>query len=329
MSKIICDVCGTKYPDTVEACPICGYGRAAEPEQAPDPVPTEDMEMDMAMQYEARPKVRGGRFSKSNVRKRNQNNLIYEEEAVPEEPEVEYADETFEEPVQEKPGTALNVLLVVVILVLLVLTGYIFSTIFLPRILEIGDQNTQPTVVTEAIETEAPTVPPVPCTGLEFVDYTPDKAIMLESVGQMYLLNVKAMPENTTDTMTYASSDENVVTVNEEGRVTAVGEGAAVVTVYCGDVTLECQIICSITEEETGAPTEGATEEPTEAPTEPGVQKTVTNAYVNIRSGAGTEHEKVGEYKKGDVVTIYETKMAGGRNWGRTDDGWICMDYVK
>ena len=321
MSKIICDVCGTKYPDTMETCPICGYGQAAEPVQAPDPVPTEDMDME----YEARPKVRGGRFSKSNVRKRNQNSPVYEEEPVSPELEVEYADESFEEPEKEKSGTALNVLLVAVILVLLVLTGYIFSTIFLPRILEIGDQGTETTIQTEPVETEIPTLPPVPCTGLEFADHSPEDVIILEGVGQMYLLNVMAQPADTTDTMTYQSSDESVITVNEEGRVTAVGEGAAVVTIFCGDVKLECQVVCSVVEDETEAPTE----EPTEAPTEPGVKKTVTNTYVNIRSGAGTEHEKVGEYKKGDVVTIYEEKVAGGRNWGRTDDGWICMDYVK
>ena len=321
MSKIICDVCGTKYPDTMDTCPICGYSQAAEPVQTPDPVPAEDMDME----YEARPKVRGGRFSKSNVRKRNQNNPVYEEEPVSPEPEVEYADETFEEPVKEKSSTALNVLLVAVILVLLVLTGYIFSTIFLPRILEIGDQGTEPTVQTDPIETEAPTLPPVPCTGLEFADHSSEDVIILEGVGQMYLLNVMAQPADTTDIMTYQSSDESVITVNEEGRVTAVGEGAAVVTIFCGDIKLECQVVCSVVEDETEAPTE----EPTEAPTEPGVQKTVTNSFVNIRSGAGTEHEKVGEYKKGDVVTIYEEKMAGGRKWGRTDDGWICMDYVK
>ena len=25
MSKIICDICGTTYPDTSECCPICGF----------------------------------------------------------------------------------------------------------------------------------------------------------------------------------------------------------------------------------------------------------------------------------------------------------------
>ena len=29
MSKIICDVCGTSYPDTAEQCPICGCSRDA------------------------------------------------------------------------------------------------------------------------------------------------------------------------------------------------------------------------------------------------------------------------------------------------------------
>ena len=29
MSKIICDICGTTYPDTAEQCPICGCPRDA------------------------------------------------------------------------------------------------------------------------------------------------------------------------------------------------------------------------------------------------------------------------------------------------------------
>ena len=29
MSKIICDVCGTSYPDTADCCPICGCPRDA------------------------------------------------------------------------------------------------------------------------------------------------------------------------------------------------------------------------------------------------------------------------------------------------------------
>ena len=30
MNKIICDVCGTAYPETSSQCPICGFARTAE-----------------------------------------------------------------------------------------------------------------------------------------------------------------------------------------------------------------------------------------------------------------------------------------------------------
>ena len=29
MSKIICDICGTTYPDSSDCCPICGYSNDA------------------------------------------------------------------------------------------------------------------------------------------------------------------------------------------------------------------------------------------------------------------------------------------------------------
>ncbi len=55
--------------------------------------------------------------------------------------------------------------------------------------------------------------------------------------------------------------------------------------------------------------------------------KGVINANVlNIRSEPSTTTGKVqGAYNKGDVVTILETK----NGWGRTNKGWIKMDYVN
>ena len=66
MSKIICDVCGTRYPETAEQCPICGHIRTAAGRTAEDV-----FVMDDAL-GETRQKVRGGRFSKSNVKKRTE-----------------------------------------------------------------------------------------------------------------------------------------------------------------------------------------------------------------------------------------------------------------
>ena len=53
--------------------------------------------------------------------------------------------------------------------------------------------------------------------------------------------------------------------------------------------------------------------------------KGVINANgLNIRSEASTDGKVQGTYNKGDVVTILEVK----NGWGRTNKGWVKMDYV-
>ena len=59
------------------------------------------------------------------------------------------------------------------------------------------------------------------------------------------------------------------------------------------------------------------------------VTKTVCTDDLNIRSGAGVQNEKVGEYHRGNKIVILEQTTVNGTAWGRTDLGWICMDYVK
>ena len=66
---------------------------------------------------------------------------------------------------------------------------------------------------------------------------------------------------------------------------------------------------------------------PTQAPGTTSTEniKGVINANgLNIRSEASKEGKVQGSYNKGDVVTILETK----NGWGRTNKGWISMDYV-
>ncbi|MBR3972692.1 MAG: SH3 domain-containing protein [Oscillospiraceae bacterium] len=59
-----------------------------------------------------------------------------------------------------------------------------------------------------------------------------------------------------------------------------------------------------------------------------GTTKTVNTKSLNIRSGPGTNNAKVGTYEKGEKVKILETTMVGSTLWGRTDRGWISLDYV-
>ncbi len=54
-----------------------------------------------------------------------------------------------------------------------------------------------------------------------------------------------------------------------------------------------------------------------------------STAALRIRKGPGTNYDRVGCYTNGNRVTILETQTVGGQKWGRTDKGWICLDYVK
>ena len=269
MSKIICDVCGTRFPESAEQCPICGCVHAAGAKTVADSVILEEPR---AESYE---KVRGGRFSKSNVRKRNKNMVRYEMQAemterFDEDEEEAYSEEENEAVIVTKPRSGsnalINVLLVLVIIALFVVSGYIFVQHFLPGILaqmEPTVPTAEPTVAATAEPTQEPTEEPtVPCTGLVLTNGTTE--VTLNEIGQTWLLNVEVVPADSTDGLVYTSSNEAVALVDASGCITAVGEGEAVVTVVCGSEQIAFQVVCA-----TAPETEPPTEAPTEAPTEP------------------------------------------------------------
>ena len=52
--------------------------------------------------------------------------------------------------------------------------------------------------------------------------------------------------------------------------------------------------------------------------------KITANSGLNIRAGASTSYARVGGYLKGDVVTI----LAESNGFGKTDKGWISLNYT-
>lgn len=55
----------------------------------------------------------------------------------------------------------------------------------------------------------------------------------------------------------------------------------------------------------------------------------VSNDVLRIRNGAGTSYAIVGFLNPGQSVSITEQKTVGATVWGKTEKGWVSMDYVK
>lgn len=389
MAKVICDICGTAYPDTASQCPICGSAKTAASLTAVG---------DAAAETAVKTHVKGGRFSTANVRKRNR--------------AVKKAEEQQPAPVEKKPkekkersNLPLVILLIVLLLAICAVLAYIGIRYFLPA----GTFGSKPTGSTEPSsqteptpstqQTEPSTESSLSCTGITLavneIDFgAPGRAWLLAKE-----LEPKEYKDQLLDQVTYESSDESVASVSDKGRVVAVGPGEAIITVRCGEASAECKIVCSF---ET-APTDPSGSEEGEEKTltldrdditfskkgetfrfdtgsinasqitwtsdneavcivvnglatavghgttdihaefegqtvscvirctftEDSKSGKVTTDSLNIRSSPSTSASAVGYYVKGDKVEIFEEKTGDGLKWGRTDKGWICLDYVS
>lgn len=225
MSKIICDVCGTSYPDTAAQCPICGCVRAADAQ----PVvlgETEDETRDNGTYTY----VKGGRFSKANVRKRNS--------AKPAAPVVTPEEASSDKPANKgKTGKGLVITIIILLLAILAVLTYIAVRFVVPIFF---DNNGA-----EADQKDPPASDmgdqTVACTGLSLSDYSIEFTVM----NDVYTLIATPDPVDTTDTIRFESADETVAEVDADGTVSSIGIGETVITVYCGDQIAECTVTCN------------------------------------------------------------------------------------
>ena len=82
--------------------------------------------------------------------------------------------------------------------------------------------------------------------------------------------------------------------------------------------------------EATQAPTlPPETTAPTEAPEPEGRVGIVTSRRLNVREEPSINAKKIAELSHGAEVLVLEEQQAGGMNWGRIQDGWICLTYVR
>lgn len=78
---------------------------------------------------------------------------------------------------------------------------------------------------------------PAPCTGISLNKSTTS----ITSIGDTETLTATVTPSDTTDQIVWSNSDNTVATVNN-GTVTAVGLGSAVITATCGNYSATCTV---------------------------------------------------------------------------------------
>lgn len=229
MSKVICEICGTAYPDTENECPVCGFEKSESAELAPE-----------SAAAAASAPVKGGRFSKSNVSKKSDG------------PAPRSSTPAKRKGGKKRKSSDVGLIVAIVVLLLAIAgtTGYIYFNYFAPVKAPAEDTNpvettTEPSVQTLPTQTQDTTAAlDLSCTGLTLYE----ESVVLNQAGSQWLLNVVPTPANTTDTITYTSGDESVATVSADGKITAVANGETVITIACGDVRVECRVVCQLAE---------------------------------------------------------------------------------
>lgn len=328
MSMITCGICGTQYPDSENVCPICDTPRDYSANS------TADMNYDVSMEEHTAPPRKKKLFDYDEV--------TGETLSAPQE---ENEEEDYEEYEEEEPesNTGLVVILVIVIALLLLAVGFMFFRFFLPNIIDTEDN--APVAATTPVETAVPTAeteeteePAIPCTDLSI----PGGKVELKQQGQFWLMNVQVFPQNTTDTLTFYSEDETVATVDESGRVSAVGEGKTAIHVVCGDVKLKCSVTVDFSQdeepaEEESVPALSVEEEPSD--TENTKETEAAEATEETEATEATEETKpavsgdtVLKLKKTDItmsVRYSSYQMELDCDIPSEEIKWLTMDSTK
>ncbi|MBE6933726.1 MAG: hypothetical protein E7462_01550 [Ruminococcaceae bacterium] len=227
MSKIICDVCGTSFPETSTNCPICGCAKAPDAQ----PVMTEEtFPVQQKPAADSRPK--GGRFAQNNTRRTAR--------TAPAEVRSNRNRQT--EP--QKNNVALVAVVAVLLVAIIALVGYITIKVFFTGNGGASNSGGTSQVTPSGDEQDPSNGTAVPCTEIKLSS----KVVALSTENELFQISAMLTPQNTSDQLTFTSTNPEVATVEQDGlyaMITGVGYGETTIVATCGNVTVECKVACS------------------------------------------------------------------------------------
>ena len=304
MSKVICDVCGTTFPETANQCPICGSAKNASAQTAAEG--GAQAEAGSTNSY-----VSGGRFSKSNVRKRNKTGQPMPRTAQ-----------------KDQDGEGSNKGLVIIVIALLL--AIIAVVIYLAVTLFGGDKkpdngNKTPsvsqTVQTPDTEPTEPSASETEPTGIPCTDFVLSSTIIeFTDAERSQLLSVNLTPSNTTEKVTFMSMNTAVATVTDGGLVTPVGIGDTTIIITCGDITKECRVFCNFNT--SAEPTDPEPTDPAPGPDDVPEEFMVMNTKYFTSTGVGDVTLPVGKtWKMYSHIAVEASKVV----WTSEDEAYVTI----
>ncbi len=229
MSKVICDVCGTSFPETATHCPICGCAKAPAAQAVSADETQIPQERSTSNTY-----AKGGRFAKDNVKRNSRSRSSA----------GRFSGERSRKNEPQESNKGLIAVVIILLLAIVMVVVYIGVNVFFTDLGGSSDKGGNQTTGSYQQGGDSDIGQSVPCTAVKLNS----KMVELKSENEQYLLAVQKEPENTTDTVTYTSSDPSIVTVDANGLIVPVGYGQATITVTCGTVSEECTVVSTVGE---------------------------------------------------------------------------------
>ena len=236
MDKVICDVCGTTFPETATRCPICGCAKQPDAQTVVVDESQSTRERSAANTYS-----KGGRFAKTNVKNAQQ----AKRNPRPAASSGRFSSDKKQNNQNESGSKGLIAVVIILLLAIVMVVVYIGVKVFFPEMQnDVGQSGNTTTVAPGGDNAKDP----IPCTEIKLNSST----ILLQESNQQFMLQViKKTPENTTDAITFTSDDTAiaaVVATEDESMVaiTPVGYGTTTITVKCGAAEAKCTVVSEV-----------------------------------------------------------------------------------
>ena len=227
--KVICDVCGTTFSETEASCPICGCAAVKPAKSVADDGSVESRQNSTANAY-----AKGGRFSKSNVQRNARSRSS----------EGRFSGDRRRRNEEQQGNKGLIAVVIILLLAIIMVVVYIGVNVLFKDMGGNNDGGNQDTSSQQQIV--GGNDQSIACTSVK----VGSKTVVLDQANESYNLSILLEPQNTTDLVTYTSSDPSIATVDDKGNIQpGTVQGTATITVTCGTASDTCTVISSVGEE--------------------------------------------------------------------------------